>query len=368
MNAFVPQYRAVFLVFWIFVIAFILAACGSATPAPLPPPTAAITPTPILPTSPAQTSSPTTPPGTPIALGVGYIPSVQFAPLYVAMKKGYFAEEGLDVTLEYGFETDYVKLLGLNERAFIIASGDVVILGRAQGLPITYVAEWYTKYPVVVFSLAEKGIRIPQDLVDKTVGIPSLFGTSYVGWKALVQATKLPEDNITLKTIGFTQAAAVQDGLVDAAVDYAANGPVQLQVQDIPTNIIVIDDYMHLPSNGLVTNEQTLAEHPEWVQGMVRGLLRGIADTLNQPDEAFEISLQYVPEAAQNPKINRAIFDASLPYWTPNSPDMFGRTAPAIWPETAAFLQNVGLVNTVVETKNIWTNDFVENAGVDLRR
>ncbi len=314
-----------------------------------------------------QSFEPTpTPEPTAIALGVGYIPSVQFAPLYVAIEKGYFADEGLIVSLEYGFETDYVKLLALGKREFIIASGDVVILSRSQQLPVTYVAEWYTKYPVVVFSPAAKGVATPKDLIGKTVGIPGLFGTSYVGWKALVHAADLPEEEITLKSVGFNQAAALQEGLVDAAVDYAANGPVQFQMQGVPTNIIVVDDYMHLPSNGLVTNEQTLASHPERVEGMVRALLRGIADTLTHPDEAFEISLKHVPEAAQNIEMNRAIFDASLPYWTPTSPDALGRTDPAIWPATAAFMLQAGLMDKSVSTEGVWTNEFVDKAGVTL--
>ena len=316
--------------------------------------------------APERTTPTSTQTSAPIALGVGYIPSVQFAPLYVAIDKGYFADEGLTVSLEYGYETDYMKLLALGKREFIIASGDVVILARAQKLPVSYVAEWYTKYPVVVFSPQEKGIEAPENLVGKTVGIPGLFGASYVGWKALVYAARLPEDKIILKTVGFNQTAALQQGQVDAAVDYAANGPVQFQVQGIPANVIVVDDYMHLPSNGLVTSEKVMAEHPDRVEGMVRALLRGVAFTLANPDEAFQISLKHVPEAKQNIAVSRAIFDASLPYWTPKSPDALGRTDPAIWPETAQFLADAGFTETPVPTDGIWTNDFVEKAGVTL--
>jgi NitT/TauT family transport system substrate-binding protein len=89
----------------------------------------------------------------------------------VAIEKGYFAEENLDVSLEYGYETDFLKLVGVGERQFIVASGEQVILGRAQGLPVTYVANWYQKFPVVVFAPADSGIRAPQDLIGKKVGI-----------------------------------------------------------------------------------------------------------------------------------------------------------------------------------------------------
>lgn len=333
---------------------------GACTP-PAAPPTATTAP------APTATPAPTTPPTptlTPIKLGVGFIPSVQFAPWYVAIDKGYFADEGLAVEMEYGFETDFLKLLGVNERQFIVASGEQVILGRAQGLPVTYVANWYTRFPVVIFAPADSGISTPADLIGKRVGIPGLFGASYIAWKALVYATGLPEDQVTLESIGFTQAASLREGVIDAANDYAANGPVQFRVAGEEVNIIYVDDYMKIPANGLVTNETTLTEHPELVQGMVRAMLRGIHDTLANPDEAFAISLKYVPEAAQDETTNRAIFDASLPFWTPAKGQRLGATPPAIWPATAKFLHDAGLVDTRVDTEGIWTNDFVE--AVDL--
>jgi NitT/TauT family transport system substrate-binding protein len=44
------------------------------------------------------------------------VPNVQFAPLYVAQQKGFFADEGLDVTMEYGYENDFVALAAQGER------------------------------------------------------------------------------------------------------------------------------------------------------------------------------------------------------------------------------------------------------------
>jgi NitT/TauT family transport system substrate-binding protein len=295
---------------------------------------------------------------------LGYIPSVQFAPFYVAIDKGYFAREGINVELEHGFETDFLKLLGTNERQFIIASGEQTIIGRSQGLPVTYVMAWYYRFPVVVFAPAEKGIVTPQDLAGKRVGIPGLFGASYVAWKALVFAAGVPEDRVTLESIGFTQAAAVSDGLVDAALDYTVNGPVQLRLAGREVTEIAVDDYLAIPSNGLVTNEATIAAQPQLVEAMVRAILSGIRYTLDHPDEAFAISLKFVPEAAQQEAVNRAIFDASLALWQPGEGKRLGFTEPAIWPPTAEFMRQVGLIDRAVTTDGIWTNRFVEAANV----
>lgn len=307
-----------------------------------------------------------TPAATPasIKLSLGFIPSVQFAPFYVALDQGYFSDENITIELENGFETDFLKLLGTNERQFIVASGDQVIIGRAQGLPITYVTAWYRKFPVVLFALAEKNLAQPADLKGKKVGIPGLFGASYVAWKALVDAAGLPENEITLESIGFTQAAAVTEGLVDAALDYSVNGPVQLRLAGKEISEIVIDDYAQIPSNGLLTNEATINGQPDLVQRMVRATLRGIRYTLDHPDEAFATSLKFVPEAAQEPETNRAIFDASLALWQPGSGEQLGFTDPATWPATAAMMAESGLVDKLIPTDGIWTNQFVEKAGV----
>ncbi len=328
------------------LLALFVSAC--APPVPSPPAD-----------SPASASAPI-----PVTLGLGYIPSVQFAPFYVAIDKGYFADEGLTIKLEHGFETDFLKLLGANERQFIVASGDQIILGRAQGLPVTYVTAWYRKFPVVVFAPADKGINQPSDLVGKTVGIPGLFGASYVAWKALVEAAGIPEDQVRLQSIGFTQATAVNEGLVDAALDYSVNGPVQLRLAGKKVSEIAIDGYLHIPSNGLLTNETTIAQNPKLVQSVTRAMLRGIRYTLDHPDEAFAISLQHVPEAAQQRAANRAIFDASLALWQPGSGEKLGYTDPAIWPVTAAFMRKAGLIDKDLVTHDMFTNRFVEAASV----
>jgi NitT/TauT family transport system substrate-binding protein len=300
--------------------------------------------------------------GQKVELGVGFIPSVQFAPFYVGIDKGFFAEEGIDLELAYGFENDYLKLVGVGEAAFMIGSGDQVVLGRAQGLPVRYVANWFTKNPSVVLAKAEAGITEPADLRGKRIGIPGPFGASYVALRGILEAGGLTEQDVKLESIGFTQAAALSEDTVDAAVDYAANGPVVLALQGITTTIITLDPYLTVPANGLVTNEQTIAENPELVGGMARAMQKAIAYTVENPDEAFAIALGFVPEAGgENEAANRAVFDASLPFWTPAQGAQPGATTEEAWQAAAEFMAEIGLVDTVVPAADLFTNQFVAN-------
>jgi NitT/TauT family transport system substrate-binding protein len=335
-----------------FVAACLLIAGCVPVAAPVPQATAPMTPAIKAGASPAQEPEAVT-------LAMGYIPSVQFAPFHVAQEKGYFRDAGLDITFRYGFESDLLKLVGTDELQFMIGSGEEVILGRSQGLPVRYVMRWYRKFPVALFAKAAEGLSNPKDVEGKRVGIPGLFGASYVGWQALVHATGLDPGKVSLQSIGFTQAAAINQGQVDAALDYIVNGPVQLQLAGEDVTVLPVSEYADLPSNGIITNEKTISERPEVVQALVTAVMRGLSDTLANPDEAFAASLRAVPEAAgDQAKVSRAIFDASLKLWEAQAGEL-GKSDPKLWADAASFMSDMGLIQTPVKPDDLYTNAFV---------
>ncbi len=296
-----------------------------------------------------------------VTLAMGYIPNVQFAPFYVAVERGYFADEGIEVQFNYGWETDLLKLVGSNDLQFAIASGDQVLLARSQGLPVVYVLNWYRRFPVCVVSLAETGIRRPADLVGKQVGTPALYGASYIGWRALLEAAGLKETEVQLISIGYTQVAALTEKQVDAALCYAMNEPVQMRKAGQAVEVIYVADYANLVSNGLITNEKTINERPELVQGMVRATLRGLAYTLDHPDEAFQIVLKYVPEAgsdAQTKAVNRAILEESLAFWRAEAGQL-GRSVEAEWRASQRVMEQMGLIPAGGDVAAMFTNRFI---------
>ena len=309
------------------------------------------------PTAPLPTDTPTAPTATPITVAMGFIPNVQFAPFYVAVEKGYFTDENLEVNFDYGWETDLLKLVGTGELRFAVASGDQVMLARSQGLPVVYVMNWYRKFPVCIVSFEEKGLRRPQDLIGKTVGTPALYGASYIGWRALLHIEGIDEAEVNLQNIGYTQVASLTEGQVDAAVCYIMNEPVQLKQSGREINVIAIADYVNLVSNGLITNDQTIAEEPALVQSLVRAVLRGLRYTIDHPDEAFEICLKHVPEAGgENAPQQTAVLQESIRLWRT---DNLGRSDPAAWEASQRFMIELGFVDTETDVNQMFTNQFI---------
>ncbi len=293
----------------------------------------------------------------PTRLTMGYIPNIQFAPVYVAIDKGYFQDAGFDVVLEYGNEADAVALVGAGDQSFAIASGEQVLLARAQGLPVTYVAAWYQDYPVGVVSFREKEIQTPQDLEGATVGIPGLYGASYIGFIALLNAGDLTEDDLTLLPIGFNQVEAMVTEQVQAAVVYLANEPVVLHSQGYDVSVIRVTDYLELVSNGLVTNEETLQKEPERVAAFIEALLMGIEDTIKDPDEAYEISKKYVENLDEaDSTLQHEILAESIKLW---EAERLGFSDPLGWSNMQGVLLDMGLLEESQNLDKAFTNDLL---------
>ncbi|NLG29486.1 MAG: ABC transporter substrate-binding protein, partial [Chloroflexi bacterium] len=115
--------------------------------------------------------------------------------------------------------------------------------------------------------------------------------------------------------------------------------------------------YTQLVSNGLITNDQTIDQSPEVVRGLVRAFLRGLEDTLADPDAAFAIARSAIPEMDDATAVlQRAVLDECLNYWRSDAP---GMSDPAAWAESVTLLRALSLISAEVDPTTLYTNDFV---------
>ena len=344
------------------LLAALLVACGGSKPV------AQSTRQPVASTS-ATVASVSTPPTTglrKITLAMSYIPNVQFAPYYVAAQKGYFAAQGLEVNFDYNFENDVVQRVATwptGQVAFATASGTSVLLARQQGLPVKTIMTLYQAFPIVFFAKHATGLNSAADLAGKTVGIPGNFGESLYGLLAMRYANKFDETTFPVEVIGFTQAQAVLENKVPVAVGYAMNEPVILRQQGEQIDVLRVADVYDLAANGMIASEQLLTTDPALVRGFVTAVIQGLRDTLANPDEAYTISLGFIPEAKLgDSSLQRQVLQASLPYWQSErtKTEGLGYTDVKVWTQTEQFMRAANLLPGAVEVSQAFTNEFLK--------
>jgi len=339
--------------FLILTLAALLAACGQpAAPAA----------TPAEPATPAATSAPAL---RKVTLAMSYIPNVQFAPYYMAAARGYYAEAGLEVIFDYNFESDVVQRVASWPESgvdFATASGTSTLLARQQGLPVKTVMTLYQQFPIVFFAKSSTGLKSADDLKGKTVGIPGNFGESFYGLLALRYANQFDESAFVVQEIGFTQAQAVLEDKVPVATGYAMNEPVLLRQQGVEVDVLRVADVYNLAANGIVVSERLIAEAPDVVRGFVTASLKGLRATLDNPDEAFEVSLGFIPEAnLGDVELQRQVLLESLPYWysEKTNAEGLGYTDTDLWKATERFMRDAGLLASPVDVTAAFTNEFI---------
>lgn len=292
-----------------------------------------------------------------VRLPMGYIPNVQYAPFYVAVAKGFFEDAGIEIEFDYSPETDGVALVGAGELSFAVVSGEQVLLARAQGAPVVYVLSWWQNYPVAVASMKGSGIVEPADLKGKKIGLPGLYGASYIGLQALLAAGGLTDSDVTLDSIGYNQVEVLATGREDAVVIYANNEPIQLKRQGYELDLVQVADYTRLVSNGIIANEQTIANHPDLVRRMTGAVVQGIRYALANPDETFIICTQHVEGLKTGDQVlQKEIMLASMEFWKSKQ---LGVSDAQAWENMQQVLLDMKLLTQPLDLSQAYTNRFV---------
>ena len=286
----------------------------------------------------------------PVALkvGLGYIPSVQFAQFYLAQQAGYYREAGLEVTFENKIDPDLVTLVGQGALDIGVADGTSVVPAVGQGIPITYITTIYGTYPSIVFAKASSGITSAADLEGKRIGIPGKYGSSWIMLQALLSSAGLTPDDVTIVTYpDFGQGVAVQAGAVDAATGFANNEPVQLELTGTEAVVLHVDEIVPLPGPGLIVGTAALDAKHDAIAQFQSATLRAMEDIAVDPSKGLDAAIAAVPELASDRATQASILEATIATWAPpgGSRDDFGAIDRAGWEATVDYLVTLGLVS-----------------------
>lgn len=338
------------------VAAALLVGACTVEELPTASPTASPKPTPTLPSTPV-----------PLVVGLGYIPSVQFAPFYLAEQRGYYRDAALEVTFEHQTDQDLVPLVAQGRNDIGVADGTSVVTARSQGIPIKYIATIYALFPSVVFALSTSGIHTPADLSGKRIGIPGRYGSSYIMLQALLHSASLTLDDVTLFDFPyFTQADAVAQGRVDAATGFVNNEPLQLQRRGLDVVVLHVDQFTPLPGPGLIASDETIATKAFALRRFVAATLRAMTEIAADPKVGLDAAIARVPELgsdADTRAAQLAILEATIDTW--KSPYTLahglGTIDKAAWSASISFMASLpGLVPSPVTVDDMVTVDLLQ--------
>ncbi len=298
---------------------------------------------------------------TKLTVGLGYIPSVQFAQFYLADQAGYYPDAGLDVTLENKIDPDLVTLIGQGAIDIGSADGTSVIPAVSQGIPITYAATIYGTFPSIVFAKESSGIRTAADLKGRKIGIPGEYGSSWIMVQALLASVGLTTDDVELVLYpDFGQGVAVQQDAVDAATGFANNEPVQLELTGEKAVVLHVDEATPLPGPGLVTGTKTLDTKKAALQAFVAATLRAMDEIAADPQKGLDASVKAVPELGQDPATQLAILQATIDTWrNPRTGATYGTIDRPGWQASLDFMSSLGLVPNPVTLDQLVTESLL---------
>src|SRR6185295_18456374 len=221
------------------------------------------------------------------------------APFVVAIDKGYFKAEGLDVTIDTAGGS-LEPITRVASGTYDMGFGDINSLIKFRdanpGTPIKAVFMVYNKPPFSIVGRKSRGVTAPKDLEGKKLGAPPPDG-AYAQWPIFVQANDIDASKVTIVSVGFpVREPMLASGEVDAITGFSFSSYINLKdrgVQASDITVLLMADYgVNLYGNAVIVNPKFAAEKPEVVKAFLRAFTKGLHDTVKNPGVAVESVLK----------------------------------------------------------------------------
>ncbi|HEX5039450.1 MAG TPA: ABC transporter substrate-binding protein [Candidatus Limnocylindria bacterium] len=320
----------------VFALALALVACSAPSPTGSRPPNGA-----------------TGEPLREITLLLGFRPDVQFAPFYVAQQDGYYADAGLEVTIEHQQAPDVQRLVASGEAEFGVADATDVMIARTSGIPIRYASTLYQSFPVAIIGAAADAPSAPSDLDGRTIGTPGRFGSSWHALLALLDAGGLTQDDVTIREYPqFNQADGLASGDVELITGFRNNEPLRLHAQGMDVGIMTVDEFAPLPGPGVIVGDDLVEADPDLVRAFVEATAAAQAAVIDDPDLGFAAAEEAVPTISEDPEVARAVLDATIELWRGDGFDD-GRVDRELWDTGYATMERLGFIDGSVPVEEM---------------
>ena len=274
----------------------ILAACNSAPPtttnaSPSTGDKAPVTSTPASPTAPTDKKAKQD-----IRVQLPFLKQSLDAPLIWAIEKGYFTEEGLNVTYERGFgNADTISKLGTGkyDLAFSDIYNAMEFNDKNPNDKILAVAMYQNKAPFSIVTFKANGIKTPADLVGKKLGAPAGDGPRKL-FPLFAKEVKIAPDSVTWDTMEpKLRETFLLQGKVDAVSGFYTSVVPSLikggkTMDDI--QIFFYDEFgLDFYGNGILVKQDFMTKNPEAIKSFLKAYFRGMQEVVKDPTAALDL-------------------------------------------------------------------------------
>jgi NitT/TauT family transport system substrate-binding protein len=295
-----------------------------------------------------------------------------YSPFVVAKEKGYFADEGYDVTL--------LAVGGSNESAIQLSAGNAEVASASPGEALVGIEAGLLKikyfYNILYSSiwsvsvLPESPIKSLSELKGKKLGIQSMGSAGITFGRAFIQSAGLnSQTDVSFLPIGVGAQAitSVRQNLVDGMVYWdAALAKFEfsgLKVRQLP----LPENLKNLPDVSLLARDETIEKNPKMLIGIGRAIAKAYDYSMANPEAAVRITWKVYPEtASKNPDAAAALREGvavnqgRLAIW--NSPEVgaqHGRLVEADWENLIKFLADQKVLRATIPVDKVLTNAFI---------
>lgn len=322
------------------IVSFILAACANQNP-------------------------PTPAPLTPVTLQLQWVTQAQFAGYYVALDKGWYKEEGIDLTIiPGGPDQAPVDLVASGTRDFGTALLADLTVAVQTSKPVIGIAQIQQTNGLLLLAKKSSGIQSPNDLKGKKVGV--WLGSWEAQFDALIVKQGLTTEDFSLVSQGYTMTAFIDDQLdVASAMIYNEYYSVlESGIKPEDLNIIDYADYdLDFPGDVLFTSSSTADQKPDLCTRMVRASLKGWQYAIEHPEEAVDIVLKYDQTGVQT-RSHQLSMMKEISKLVQVEGQQLGRSDETVLQRTIGTLLQFGILKGTVQPSDVMTNDFLEQAQV----
>lgn len=282
----------------------------------------------------------------PVRLLLAFRPDVQFAPFYLAQQAGYFAEQGLEVTIEHAGGGELIRLVADGQAEFGVADATDVMIARTSDIPVRYFSTLYRSFPVALIGAAGTVPADPADLAGRRIGTPGPFGSSWHALLALLDAGGLAPDDVTIREYPqFNQVDGLLNGDVELITGFRSNEPLRLAAAGVETDQLVVDDVAPLPGPGLIASDELLDSDVDLAHAFAQAVLLAQEAIVAQPELGLQAAITAVPTIAEDEETALAVLEATIEVWLGDGPAPNNVVDPTIWCPGYETMQSLGFID-----------------------